>query len=87
LVGKEEDEDEFEEYGRVSLDIYKNVEWKPELDALFRYGSWLTSRRWFSIMHPMYKIVGLPRNFTEELLLHLANLRLIILHLFLSKIE
>ena len=56
---------------REKLWINKEIEWKPELDALFRYGSWLTSTREFK-MDEDSDIVGIR---VEELLLHLANSR------------
>jgi hypothetical protein len=68
LIGEDNEED------RGGVMIYKDIEWKPELNSLIRYGAWLTSRRWF-VMKIGRNIVGMPENFVEKLLLHLANSR------------
>jgi hypothetical protein len=63
---------------QAKLMIYKEIEWKPELDALFRYGSWLTPTREFRMAGWNRNIVvGVPKNFVEELILDLANSRYI----------
>jgi hypothetical protein len=59
-----------------------NVEWTPKLDALLRYGTWLTSARQLRIGGG--SIVGIPGNFMEELLLHLANSRFFWISLYLK---
>ena len=72
----EENDDEWieEEFEREELWVSKNIEWKPELDALFRYGGWLTPKRQFT-MDDDCTIVGMPENFMEEWILHLMNSR------------
>ena len=74
LDSNEEEDDNDEENDREELVIRNEIEWKPELDALLRFGNWLTSTRKFR-MNEYCDIVGMPKNFAEELLLHLANSR------------
>jgi hypothetical protein len=62
---------------REELIIHKNIEWKPELGALLRFGNWLTQTRKFLMPEYQNSISGMPKNFAEELLLHLANSRYI----------
>ena len=50
-----------------------NVEWKPQMDALVRYGRWITSNWKLWIGRRIGRIVRIPENFVEELLMHLAN--------------
>ena len=61
---------------RERLEIYTNtiIEWKPQFDALLRYGGWLTPKRELYMFY-YSSIAGIPKNFVEELLLHLANSR------------
>jgi len=61
---------------REELTIRKQIEWKPELNTLLRYGSWLTSTRRF-LMDEYESISEMSKNFVEELLLHLTNSRFI----------
>ena len=66
------EEDEKMEIVRQKLEFYEDIGWKPQLDALFRYGAWLTSTRQFLMDADLS---GMPKNFVEDLLLHLANSR------------
>jgi hypothetical protein len=56
---------------RKHLNYNTNIEWSQQLNALLRYGSLTSLRRLY-----MDNIdVKMPKNFMEELLLHLANSR------------
>jgi hypothetical protein len=65
------EEEEIENDEEV-LKICKEIEWKPQLDALFRYGACITTTKEF-VMEKT--ISGVPKNFAGELFLHLANSR------------
>jgi hypothetical protein len=54
--------------------IGNNVEWKPQLNAMLRYGGWMTTIQEFWV-NGHGSIVGMPKNFVEELLFHLTNSR------------
>ena len=71
LVEAEEENEDYEENAPGELIICNEIEWKPEMDALLRYGGWLTSTRKLLID----SIGGVPENFLEKSLLHLANSR------------
>lgn len=69
--------DETDDFDWRNLEVKKNTEWKPEMDALIRYGRKLTYKRYLS-MKSIYEagdnfIYGLPENFVEDLLFHLGN--------------
>lgn len=42
---EENETDEEEENGQEELNIGHEIEWKPQLLALLRYGAWITSKR------------------------------------------
>jgi hypothetical protein len=68
-----EEEVELENNGEILSICKDDIEWKPELDALLRYGSWVTSTRKLYIHNAEGS--GMPENFVKKLLLHLANSR------------
>ena len=73
LVAEEQQYEE-EENDLVTLWIIDDLEWKPQLDLLFRYGAWLTSTRKFWNFDDNI-IEGIPKNFVEKLLLHMEYSR------------
>jgi hypothetical protein len=73
LANGKKEIDEEELYIRNHQNISSYVEWQPQLDALLRYGSWMTPKR--RLHFGFGKIVGNPENFVQELLIHLANTR------------
>ena len=54
------------------MNAKREIEWKPQLDALLRYGTWMTQMK---RMHIPGTITGIPKNFIGDLLLNLANSR------------
>jgi len=78
LINEENEDDDDKDHEGIWINNDNDIEWKPEFDALFRYGAWLTKRRHF-FMRTFSNIIGSPKNFVGELLLHLANSQLVII--------
>jgi hypothetical protein len=83
VEAEEQIDDEEGENNPEELVLGNKIEWKPQMDALLRYGSWLTSTRKFYC----HRVIGeIPGNFVGKLLLHLANSRYNLeMYIFITK--
>jgi hypothetical protein len=74
-VYNDEDDDADYDMENNRMWINNDIEWKPEFEALLRYGHWMTSIRPFEMDSGHFTVIGIPENFIGELLLHMANSR------------